>query len=104
MGALDKQVAQRLALRREVERVRERMTLKHRNTSRWAKHALKHQKHNEGLRTAVTEQLQRGEELRRKQLDAKRPEGDTDSEEDFSDSEAEGEGAGEDCGEVSGAE
>ena len=34
LGALDRATAQRLQLRREVERVRERMTLKHRNSAR----------------------------------------------------------------------
>ena len=42
------------------------MTLKHKNTSRWVKHALT-QKNNKGLQQAVSEQLARGEELRRKQ-------------------------------------
>jgi U3 small nucleolar RNA-associated protein 14 len=70
LAVLDKQTAQRLALRKEVDRVRERMTLKHKNTSRWAKNALKQQKSNPALRLAVAEQLQKGEELRRKQEDA----------------------------------
>ena len=39
MGELDRHTAQKLALKREVERVQERMTLKHKNTSRWVKHA-----------------------------------------------------------------
>ena len=47
LGALDKQTAQKLLLRREVERVRERMTLKHKSTSRWAKRALKQQQKNQ---------------------------------------------------------
>ena len=39
LGQLDRHTAQKLALRREMERVQERMTLKHKNTSRWVKHA-----------------------------------------------------------------
>ena len=91
LAALDKQTAQRLALRKEVERVRERMTLKHKNTSRWAKNALKQQQKNPALRLAVAEQLQRGEELRRKQEDATAAAGDGSSDESISDSEEEGE-------------
>eukprot|EP00962_Isochrysis_galbana_P041778 scaffold15406_cov119-Isochrysis_galbana.AAC.13 len=84
-GALDKHAAARLQMKKEVERVRERMTLKHKNTTRWAKHALKHQKHNPALAAAVTEQLVKGEQLRRKQMDAtaggsQGEEGDSDSE------------------------
>ena len=43
---LDRSTAQKLALRQEVQRVQERMTLKHKNTSRWAKKALKQQQKN----------------------------------------------------------
>lgn len=44
------------------------MRLRHKNTSRWAKHALKQQKHNPALKHAVQEQISIGEELRKKQL------------------------------------
>ena len=71
LGQLDRHTAQKLALRREMERVQERMTLKHKNTSRWVKHALKQHKSNAGLQQAIAEQLARGEELRRKQNDAR---------------------------------
>ena len=60
---LTRHTAQKLALKREVERVQERMTLKHKNTSRWVKHALT-QKNNKGLQQAVAEQLARGKQLR----------------------------------------
>ena len=51
LGALDSEAAARLQRKRETERVTERMTLKHKNTSRWAKHALKHQSKNTAVRT-----------------------------------------------------
>ena len=89
LGSLDRHTAQKLALKREMERVQERMTLKHKNTSRWVKHALK-QKNNAGLQQAVSEQLARGEELRRKQNDIGPAAGagsDSDDESDDDDSE-----------------
>lgn len=67
LGAVDRVTAQKLQLRHEVQRVRERMTLKHKNTSRWAKHALRQQASNPDLRRAVTEQIAMGQELRQKQ-------------------------------------
>ena len=59
LGELDRHTAQKLALKREVERVQERMTLKHKNTSRWVKHALTQSKNNKGLQQAISEQLAR---------------------------------------------
>ena len=87
LAALDRSTAQRLQLRREVERVRERMTLKHKNMSRWAKRALKQQQKNPALKAAIAEQLAKGEELRRKQMDAG-AEGDSEDESEITDSEA----------------
>jgi U3 small nucleolar RNA-associated protein 14 len=94
---LDKHAAARLQMKREVERVRERMTLKHKNTTRWAKHALKQQKHNPALAAAVSEQIARGEHLRKKQMDANSgvgsgEEDDSDSGEYSDDTAGEGEG------------
>ena len=57
--------------------------------SRWAKHALKQQKHNPALAQAVQEQVAKGEELRRKQMDAEAAGSDDDSDYD-SDDESEG--------------
>ena len=57
--------------------------------SRWAKHALKQQKHNPALAQAVQEQVAKGEELRRKQMDAEAAGSDDDSDDD-SDDESEG--------------
>lgn len=47
-------------------RAEERMTLKHKNTSRWAKRILARGHVDEGTREALMEQLRRGDELRRK--------------------------------------
>ncbi|KAI8073188.1 small-subunit processome [Gongronella butleri] len=47
-------------------RAEERMTLKHKNTGKWAKRALARGQLDEGTRDAIMEQLQRGEQLRRK--------------------------------------
>ena len=95
LGALDRKTAQRLQLRKEMERVRERMTLKHKNTSRWAKHALTQQAKNPSVRAAIAEQVARGEELRQKQLAAGgvvgSDESSDDSSEEDEDSEEEGE-------------
>lgn len=92
LGQLDQQTAMRLQMKREIDRVRERMTLKHKNTSRWARHALKQQKHNPALAQAVQEQLTRGEELRRKQMDAGAGGGNDEDDFDGDDSDSSGEG------------
>ncbi|CCG83469.1 U3 small nucleolar RNA-associated protein [Taphrina deformans PYCC 5710] len=47
-------------------RARERMELRHKNTGKWASKMLQRADHGEGSRAAITEQLQRGEELERK--------------------------------------
>ena len=74
-----------------MERVQERMTLKHKNTSRWVKHALT-QKNNKGLQQAVSEQLARGEELRRKQNDISIPRGSSEDDSSAADDSDEDEG------------
>ncbi|CAG8795936.1 16578_t:CDS:10 [Gigaspora margarita] len=50
----------------ETARAKERMTLKHKNTSKWAKQALKHGRHDSESRQAIVEQLNRHEDLKRK--------------------------------------
>ena len=54
----------------ELARAKERLTLKHRNSSKWARRALKRGMDvmDEGTKAAVAEQLRLGEELRRKVL------------------------------------
>ena len=49
-----------------MNRAEERMSLKHKNTSKWAKRALARGTQDEGTRDAIMEQLRRGEELRRR--------------------------------------
>ncbi|CAO3643227.1 unnamed protein product [Cunninghamella blakesleeana] len=49
-----------------IERAEERMTLKHKNTGKWAKRALARGQLDEGTREAIMEQLERGERLKRK--------------------------------------
>lgn len=49
-----------------MSRAEERMSLKHKNTSKWAKRALARGTQDEGTRDAIMEQLRRGEELRRR--------------------------------------
>jgi len=63
---LDPKLAHEEQLRLETARAQERMTLRHKNTSKWAKQALKHGRHNLESRQAIVEQLQRHEELKRK--------------------------------------
>lgn len=57
----------------ELGRAKERLTLKHRNSSKWARRALKRGMDvmDEGTKAAVAEQLRLGEELRRKVLPSK---------------------------------
>ncbi|KAK9812342.1 hypothetical protein WJX73_003829 [Symbiochloris irregularis] len=52
----------------ELERAKERLTLRHKNSSRWARRALKRGVNvmDEGTREALDEQLRIGQELRRK--------------------------------------
>ncbi|GBC07953.1 hypothetical protein RclHR1_07800006 [Rhizophagus clarus] len=66
LAELDPKLAREEQLRLETSRAQERMTLKHKNTSKWAKQALKHGHHNLESRQAITEQLRRHEELKRK--------------------------------------
>ncbi|CAB4446072.1 unnamed protein product [Rhizophagus irregularis] len=66
LAELDPKLAREEQLRLETTRAQERMTLKHKNTSKWAKQALKHGHHNLESRQAIAEQLRRHEELKRK--------------------------------------
>lgn len=73
-------------LQREVERARERATLKHKNTGKWAK-AMKARGELDGdQRQEVLEMLQRGEKLRRK-IHAEGDDGEDDSDDDTGDEE-----------------
>lgn len=65
---LDKEAVREAEAQAEFERARERLTLKHRNTSQWARRALKRgiQVMDEGTKEAIAEQLRLGQELRKK--------------------------------------
>lgn len=55
-----------LSRKNEERRARERMELRHKNTGKWAQKMIGRADHGEGSRAAITEQLQRGEDLERK--------------------------------------
>lgn len=55
-----------LRLKREVERARERATLRHKNTGKWAKAMRERGELDEDQRRDINEMLDRGEKLRRK--------------------------------------
>ncbi|CAA7033705.1 unnamed protein product [Microthlaspi erraticum] len=65
---LDPKIAKEEALRQEVKRVEERMTLKHKNTGKWAKRMISRGLNvkYDGTRAAISEQLQINEDLSRK--------------------------------------
>ncbi|KAG0239310.1 hypothetical protein BGW41_007795 [Actinomortierella wolfii] len=66
MAELDPYQLQEEQIKAEQQRAIERMTLKHKNTSKWAKEQLRHNQHDPESRQAIMEQLDRGERLRRK--------------------------------------
>ncbi|XP_020575501.1 uncharacterized protein C57A7.06 [Phalaenopsis equestris] len=65
---VDPEAAKELAIKQEFKRAEERMTLKHKNSSKWAKRILKRgfKAQDEGTRTAIAEQLQQHALLTRK--------------------------------------
>ncbi|ORX55819.1 small-subunit processome [Hesseltinella vesiculosa] len=66
MNNVDHEMDQEDMMEAARHRAEERMTLKHKNTGKWAKRALARGQLDEGTREAIMEQLQRGEDLRRK--------------------------------------
>jgi len=63
----DEDYARELEEKGEMERMKERMSLKHRNTSKWAKRVLRRGKHVDmDTRKALSEQVRIGDELKRK--------------------------------------
>jgi len=63
----DPDMVKELEEREEVERMKERMTLAHKNTSKWAKRVLKRGKNmDKDTRRALSAQLKRGDDLRKK--------------------------------------
>ncbi|TKY88309.1 hypothetical protein EX895_002661 [Sporisorium graminicola] len=79
-------------LKAERDRARERATLKHKNTSKWAKNILhaRHGEHNQEARNELDAQLRRGAELRSK-IQGRELGDDSDSD-DYSDASAAAEG------------
>ncbi|KAJ7972975.1 U3 small nucleolar RNA-associated protein 14 [Quillaja saponaria] len=65
---LDPEAAKEYAMKQERERAEERMTLRHKNSSKWVKRKLERglEKQDEGTRAAIANQLQRHEVLTRK--------------------------------------
>ena len=78
----DEDLAKELKEKEEVSRIQERMTLAHKNTSKWAKRILKRGKNVDiDTRKALSAQLKRGDDLRRKMLgDDDKSDSDTDEE------------------------
>ena len=63
----DPDMVKELEEKEEVERMKERMTLAHKNTSKWAKRVLKRGKNvDKDTRRALSAQLKRGDDLRKK--------------------------------------
>jgi U3 small nucleolar RNA-associated protein 14 len=65
-GGEDGEDARERKLKAETARARERMTLRHKNTGEWAKKMLSRGQHDLETRQAISEQIQRGDELQRK--------------------------------------
>ena len=67
--AEDPDLAREMQEKEELERMKERMTLAHKNTSKWAKHQIERRRKgnlDEDAKQALAAQLRTGEELRRK--------------------------------------
>ncbi|UIZ26158.1 hypothetical protein KXD40_002593 [Peronospora effusa] len=83
LRALDPELARKLDEELAEKRAEERLTLKHRNTSKWVKHQLRRGiQADDATRSAIADQLRRGEELRRKINTVYSDEDDMDDDED----------------------
>ena len=79
----DQDLAKELREKEEIARIQERMTLAHKNTSKWAKRILKRGKNVDvDTRRALSAQIKRGDDLRRKIMGSEDEDsdGDTDDE------------------------
>lgn len=88
---MDPEAAKELAMKQEFKRAEERLTLKHKNSSKWAKRILKRglDVQDEGTRAAITEQLHQHALLTRKMHSMKDTSSDESSdEEDFDENSA----------------
>ena len=80
----DEDLAKELKEKEEVSRIQERMTLAHKNTSKWAQRILKRGKNVDvDTRRALSAQLKRGEDLRKKMMGEDHESGDDSDEEDL---------------------
>ena len=70
-------------LKAEAARAKERMTLRHKNTGEWAKKVLARGQHDFETRQAVSEQIRRGDDLRKKILGDDESEDENDSAEEL---------------------
>jgi len=76
----DEDLGKELKEKEEVARIQERMTLAHKNTSKWAKRILKRGKNVDvDTRRALSAQLKRGDDLRRKMMGDEDNDSDNDS-------------------------
>ena len=83
----DAELAQELKDKEETARIQERMTLAHKNTSKWAKRVLKRGKNVDiETRRALSAQIQRGDDLRRKMMGDDNGDSNSDSDEDLAES------------------
>ncbi|CAI5723590.1 unnamed protein product [Peronospora destructor] len=83
LRALDPELARKLDEELAEKRAEERLTLKHRNTSKWVKHQLRRGiQADDATRSAIADQLRRGEELRRKMNTVHSDDDDMDDDED----------------------
>lgn len=79
-------LARELQEKEEVERMKERMTLAHKNTSKWAKRILKRGKNVDvDTRRALSAQLKRGDDLLKKMTTTNIGQDDSESDEDLTD-------------------
>lgn len=85
MRELDPEQAHEERMNAEMQRAQERMTLKHKNTGKWAKDQLKHGNFDPESRQAITEQIERGDRLRRKIQDVNSDEEQSGGESEYSD-------------------
>ncbi|KAG0362488.1 hypothetical protein BGX24_005107, partial [Mortierella sp. AD032] len=85
MQELDPAAAHEERLLAEQKRAQERMTLKHKNSGKWAKDQLKHGNFDPESRQAITEQIERGDRLRRKIQDVDSDEEHSGGDSDYSD-------------------
>lgn len=92
---MDPEAAKELAMKQEFKRAEERMTLKHKNSSKWAKRILKRglSAQDEGTRVAISEQLHQHALLTRKMNSMK---DNSSSSDDSSDEDDDGSSAGSD--------